>query len=155
MAIAAQALIATHLGAGDDERARAVGERLITLGLYIGIALGVLLFVSAPALAGLFTGSAAVAALATQLLIWVALLQPLGAVAFTLDGILIGASDTGFLAVAMVGATAVFVGTMFVLHGADAGVWSLVAGMSAWMTLRAATTLYRFQRGGWTGAARA
>lgn len=155
VAIAAQALIATHLGAGDDERARAVGERLITLGLYIGIALGVLLFVSAPALAGLFTGSAAVAALATQLLIWVALLQPLGAVAFTLDGILIGASDTGFLAVAMVGATAVFVGTMFVLHGADAGVWSLVAGMSAWMTLRAATTLYRFQRGGWTGAARA
>ena len=149
VAISAQALIATHLGAGEPGRARAVGERLISLGVYVGVALGVVLLVSAPLLAGLFTDAADVERLATQLLIWVALLQPLGAIAFTLDGILIGASDTGFLALAMVGATVVFVASMLLLYGVDAGVWSLVGGMSAWMLVRAVTTVGRFRGTGW------
>lgn len=149
VAIAAQALIATHLGAGEPQRARAVGERLISLGVYVGVALGIALFVMAPFLAGLFTDAAQVERLATQLLVWVALLQPLGAIAFTLDGILIGASDTGFLAIAMVGATVVFVASMLLLYGADVGVWSLVAGMSAWMLVRAVTTVGRFRGSGW------
>ena len=152
VAIAAQALVATHLGAGEPARARAVGKRLIGLGLYVGAGLGVALFVLAPLLGGLFTDAHEVERLATQLLIWVALLQPIGAVAFTLDGILIGASDTGFLAIAMVGATAVFVGSMLLLYGAEAGVWSLVAGMSTWMLVRAATTVMRFRGTAWMHA---
>jgi putative MATE family efflux protein len=153
VAIAAQALVATHLGAGERDRARAVGRRLIGLGLYVGTALGILLFVAAPLLGGLFTGSNEVERLATQLLIWIALLQPVGAIAFTLDGILIGASDTGFLALAMVGATVVFVASMFLLYDADAGVWSLVIGMSMWMFVRAASTAMRFRGTGWMEAA--
>ncbi|MDP9068725.1 MAG: MATE family efflux transporter [Actinomycetota bacterium] len=151
VAIAAQALVATQLGAGDESRARAVGQRLIGLGLYVGSALGLLLFIAASPLGGVFTEAPDVAPLATQLLIWLALLQPLGAVAFTLDGILIGASDTGFLALAMVGSSAVFVASMLALHRADAGVWSLVVGMSLWIALRAGTGLYRFRGPGWTG----
>ena len=152
VAIAAQALIATHLGAGEPQRARAVGERLISLGVYVGVALGAILIVLSSFLAGLFTDAAEVETLATQLLIWVALLQPVGAIAFTLDGILIGASDTGFLAVAMVGATFVFVASMLVLYDADAGVWSLVGGMSAWMIVRGVTTVARFRGTGWAQA---
>ena len=38
-----------------------------------------------------------------------ALMQPIGALVFALDGILIGAGDTRFLALAMVGAAAVFI----------------------------------------------
>jgi MATE family multidrug resistance protein len=153
VAIAAQALIATHLGAGERRRARAVGERLIGLGIYVGVALGFVLFVTAPLLGGLFTDSPEVERLATQLLVWVALLQPVGAVAFTLDGILIGASDTAFLAVAMVGATAVFVGSALLLYGAQAGVASLVIGMSIWMLVRAVSTVLRFRGAAWLGAA--
>lgn len=153
VAIAAQALVATHLGAGERDRARAVGERLIGLGLYVGTALGALLFLAAPVLGGLFTGSSEVERLATHLLIWIALLQPVGAIAFTLDGILIGASDTGFLALAMVGATVVFVASMFLLYDAEAGVWSLVIGMSAWMCARAVSTMMRFRGTAWTEAA--
>ena len=149
VAIAAQALIATHLGAGELGRARAVGERLISLGVYVGVALGVALLLLAPVLAGLFTEAPEVEALATQLLVWIALLQPVGAIAFTLDGILIGASDTGFLAIAMVGATVVFVASMLLLYGANAGVWSLVAGMSGWMLVRAVTTVGRFRGTAW------
>ena len=152
VAIAAQALVATHLGAGERDRARAVGERLIGLGLYVGAGLGMALFVLAPLLGGLFTDAPEVERLATRLLLWVALLQPLGAVAFTLDGILIGASDTGFLAIAMVGATAVFVGSMLLLYGVQAGAWSLVAGMSAWMVVRAASTFLRFRGSAWMHA---
>lgn len=153
VAIAAQALVATHLGAGEGARARAVGERLVGLGVYVGAALGVVLFLAAPLLGGLFTQAAEVEELATQLLIWVALLQPVGAIAFTLDGILIGASDTGFLAVAMVGATVVFVGSMLLLYGSQAGIWSLIIGMSAWMTVRAASTVLRFRGTRWLEAA--
>jgi MATE family multidrug resistance protein len=152
LAIAAQALVATHLGEGNPLQARAVGKRLLALSLYVGLGLGVALFLGAEALGGVFTESADVARLAKQLLIWIALLQPLGAFAFTLDGILIGASDTGFLALAMLGATAVFVGAMLALYGADAGVWSLVVGMTCWMGLRAASTFARFRGSAWTRA---
>jgi MATE family multidrug resistance protein len=149
LAIAAQALVATYLGAGDAGRARVVGQRLLALGLYVGVGLGVALLLGADALGGVFTESAEVARLATQLLIWIALLQPLGAFAFTLDGILIGASDTGFLALAMVGATTVFVGAMLLLYDADVGVWSLVVGMTCWMGLRVASTFARFRGAAW------
>lgn len=150
VAIAAQALVASHLGAGEVERAREVGRRLIALGIYLGMALMAMLLATAYPLAGVFTDSPAVSALATALLIWVALLQPVGAVAFTLDGILIGASDTGFLAIAMALSTAVFVAVMVVLYGVGLGISGLVTGMSIWMLLRAGTTWWRFRGNGWT-----
>lgn len=152
VAIAAQALVAVRLGAGETAAARFVGKRLIALGIYLGVALGILTLVAAPPLIGLFTESTQVESLATGLLIWLALLQPLGGLAFTLDGILIGASDTGFLALAMLGSTVVFVGTTLVLFGLGAGVWSLVIGTSAWMTMRGLTTFARFRRELWTGS---
>ncbi len=151
VAIAAQALVAVRLGAGETPAARLVGERLIALGIYLGVALGLVTLVGARPLSGLFTESAQVGSLAAGLLIWLALLQPLGGLAFTLDGILIGASDTGFLALAMLGSTVVFVGTTLVLFGLGAGVWSLVIGTSAWMAMRGLTTFVRFRRELWTG----
>lgn len=152
IAIAAQAMVASHLGAGDPERARQVSRRLIVLGMYLGVALMLALALLAYPLAGLFSDAPRVVTLAGQLLVWVALLQPVGAVAFTLDGILIGASDTGFLAIAMAASTAVFVAAMLVLYGLDAGIWGVVAAMTVWMVLRAGTTWWRFRGTGWTKA---
>ena len=150
LAIAAQALVATHLGARRPERARAVSVRLISLGMYLGAAFTAVLLASAFPLARVFTDSSAVAVLGGQLLIWMALLQPLGALAFTLDGILIGASDTRFLAVAMAAVTGVFVAVMLGLHAAGAGIWGVAAGMTVWMALRGATTLLRFRGSRWS-----
>ena len=152
IAIAAQAMVASHLGASDPARARDVARRLIVLGMYLGVVLMLGLAALAYPLAEVFTDSAPVVSLAAQLLIWVALLQPIGALAFTLDGILIGASDTGFLAIAMAVSTAVFVAVMLVLYGLDVGVWGLVAAMTVWMVLRAGTTWWRFRGSGWTRA---
>jgi putative MATE family efflux protein len=130
VAIAAQTLVASRLGVADEERARAIGGRLLALGAYVGIALALILGLAAPFLAQLFTDSERVASLATGLLIWIGFLQPIGAIAFTLDGILIGASDTGFLALAMVGVTAVFVVVMLLLYGAGVGLWGLASAMT-------------------------
>lgn len=152
VAIAAQALVATELGAGRPARARAVSRRLIALGLYVGVGLGALLVLTASPVARLFSDSEQVRSLATGLLVWMGLLQPVGALAFTLDGILIGASDTGFLAFAMAGATAAFVALMLLLHGLDAGVATLVVSMTVWILARAAITLVRFRGERWTVA---
>ena len=152
LAIAAQALVATHLGAGRPDQARAVSVRLIALGMYLGVAFTAALLLLAFPLARLFTNSAEVAALGGQLLIWMALLQPLGALAFTLDGILIGASDTRFLAWAMASVTAVFVVVMLGLRSVGLGIWGVAAGMTIWMALRGVTTLQRFRGPHWATA---
>lgn len=152
LAIAAQALVATHLGAGRPERARAVSVRLISLGIYLGLAFTAVLLLLAFPLAGLFTDSARVALLGGQLLIWMALLQPIGALAFTLDGILIGASDTRFLAAAMAGVTVVFVVVMLGLRASGLGIWGVAAGMTVWMALRGLTTWGRFRGPHWATA---
>ena len=52
---------------------------------------------------------------------WVAVLQPVNAVAFVLDGVLIGAGDMRFLAWAMAGAAAVFVPPAAAVRVLDAG----------------------------------
>lgn len=150
LAIAAQALVATHLGARRSERARAVSVRLISLAMYLGAAFTIVLLAVAFPLARLFTDSAEVVALGGRLLIWMALLQPLGALAFTLDGILIGASDTRFLAAAMAAVTIVFLAVMLGLRAAGVGIWGVVAGMTIWMVLRGITTLWRFRGPAWT-----
>ncbi|HJR45657.1 MAG TPA: MATE family efflux transporter [Actinomycetota bacterium] len=152
VAIAAQALVATELGAGDPGRAGDLARRLIALGVYVGVGLGILLALLSSPLAALFSESEQVRSLAAGLLLWLALVQPLGAIAFTLDGILIGASDTGFLALAMAGATIAFVGLMLVLYGSHSGVVTLIVPMTVWMALRAATTLIRFRGGRWAAA---
>jgi Na+-driven multidrug efflux pump len=54
--------------------------------------------VAAPWFPAVFSGDHAVQDLGTQVLLVVAVLQPLAAVVFVLDGVLIGAGDGAFLA---------------------------------------------------------
>ena len=62
-----------------------------------------------PLLALVFTRDAAVRDELRPVLVAVALMQPLGGAVFVLDGILIGAGDVRYLALAMAGATLCFV----------------------------------------------
>ena len=57
----------------------------------------------------LFSNDPAVISLVALLFIHVALWQPIAGIVFALDGILIGAGDLRFLAIAMVAATAVLI----------------------------------------------
>ena len=109
IAIAGQALVGRALGAGDGEGAKGAGRRMIEWGVVAGVAVGALVFALSGHLPGLFSDDAAVVDLTAFVLVWVALLQPVNAVAFVLDGILIGAGDMRFLAWAMAAAAAAFV----------------------------------------------
>jgi putative MATE family efflux protein len=149
LAIAGQALVGRHLGGMRPDRAFEVGRRLITLGVALGVVLLLGVFVGARWLPHAFTEDGRVVVVAGSLLLWVALVQPLSAVAFTFDGILIGASDTRFLALAMVASSAIYAAGSALALGIDAGVQGLAIATTVWLAVRSLTTGVRFARGRW------
>jgi putative MATE family efflux protein len=149
IAIAGQALVGRALGAGDGEGAKGAGRRMIEWGVVAGVAVGVLVFALSGHLPGLFSDDAAVVDLTAFVLLWVAALQPVNAVAFVLDGILIGAGDMRFLAWAMAAAAAVFVPAAAAVAVVDAGIGWLWAALGLLMVTRAGVLLARFAGDRW------
>jgi len=101
-----------------------------------------------------FTGEPAVIERARALWPLFALMQPVGAAVFALDGILIGASDTRFLKWSMVAAFACFAPlalAALVLHLGVVGVW---IALNVLMAVRLVTCGARFLGRRWavTGA---
>lgn len=156
VAIAGQAIVGRSLGAGNGDDARRAGRRMIEWGVALGCGLGLLLLLLRPLLPHLFTNDEQVIVLAQFLLVWVAVLQPLNAVAFVLDGVLIGAGDMRFLAWAMLGAAVVFVPAALAVNALDLGIGWLWAAIALLMATRAAALLWRFRSDAWvvTGATR-
>lgn len=145
IAIAAQALVGRDLGAGAPDRARAASRRMIELGVAAGVVIGLVVAVSAPWFPDLFTDDRAVVDLAAQVLLVVALLQPLAAVVFVLDGVLIGAGDQRYLALAMVVASfGVFVPLAGLVAATGGGLLALWAAIAAWMLARGVGMVGRF-----------
>ena len=149
IAIAGQALVGKYLGAGDLARARAVGARLMTWGVAVGIVLMLALLALREPVAAVFTDDARIVGASVGLLAWLALTQPLSAAAFTLDGILIGASDTRYLAFAMVGCSLLYMALAVTALGFEWGTAGLAAGATAWLATRTVTTLARFRGQRW------
>ncbi|MCU0267742.1 MAG: MATE family efflux transporter [Acidimicrobiales bacterium] len=156
IAIAGQSLIGHFLGADSVSDARAAGRRMLEWGVVAGIAAGVVLGSLHEVLPHLFTDDADVVAVAATLLVVAAVMQPVNALVFVLDGLLIGAGDLAFLAVAMVGAAAVFVAGAALVLTADLGIYALWAALGVFMVARLAGLLGRWWSGRWavTGAVR-
>ncbi|HEV2755598.1 MAG TPA: MATE family efflux transporter [Actinomycetota bacterium] len=152
VAIAAQALVGNRLGAGRPAEAAAVARRLIAWGIGLGVVLLLVLVPLARPLASAFTDDAAVVDAAARLLLWIGLLQPVSAYAFTLDGILMGASDMRYLAGAMAVCSAFFVPLALVSVAADWGTGGLASGLAVWLVLRSLLTGWRFGSGRWRAA---
>lgn len=100
LAIAAQALIGKELGASRRDSARRMVRVMVWWGLGFGVLTGALLALFAPFGSGLFTPDAGVAASITAALLIMALAQPLAGYVFVLDGVLMGAGDVKYLAMA-------------------------------------------------------
>ncbi|MGH8974741.1 MAG: MATE family efflux transporter [Acidimicrobiia bacterium] len=149
LAIAAQPLIGRLLGAGRADEARAVSERLLAWGVLAGVGLGVAVAALRPVLPGIFTDDSRVEALTGDVLWIVALLQPLNAVVFVLDGILIGAHDLRYLARAMLVSLAVFVPLALAVRGLDLSLLALWGALGVFMAVRLATMTARFVGAGW------
>jgi Na+-driven multidrug efflux pump len=111
----------------------------------------VLLPAGAP-LAAAFSDDSEVVAATASLLLWLALVQPLAAAAFTLDGILIGASDMAFLARSMAGCSLLFAAVALLALGAGWGGAGLAAGATVWLLGRSVWTGARFFSGHWAPA---
>ncbi len=149
VAIAGQAMIGRYLGADEPDQARAAGRRMIEWGLASGLAATVVLLAARPWLPLVFSSDEAVLSLAGFLMLHLAFLQPVNGVVFALDGVLIGAGDMRFLAVAMAGAAAVFVPLAMWVMAADAGIGWLWGAMWALMAARLVALLWRFAGSRW------
>jgi putative MATE family efflux protein len=157
IAIAGQAMVGRYLGASDAHQARVAARRMIEWGIAVGVGFAFVLAVARPALVPLFTDDAGVHHLAMQVLWIVALVQPLSAVVFVLDGILIGAGDQRYLAGAMLASTLLaFVPAVVLVTLLDGGLLWLWAAIAWWIGARGATVAWRFAGTGWqvTGATR-
>jgi Na+-driven multidrug efflux pump len=143
-------MIGRLLGAGSADAARAAASRMVQWGLGAGVAFAVVVLGLRPLLVPLFTDDGGVASLALRVLLVVAVLQPVNAVVFVLDGVLIGAGDLRYLAKAMASSgLVVFVpAALVVLHFR----WSLVAlwgAFSLLMVARLVGNVSRFAGSGW------
>ena len=105
VAIAAQNLIAARM-VSDRGAARRLSRRMLAWGLVWGVLLAMLFWLLRDFLPGWFTSDRSVIVMAASLMPIVAISQPLNSVVFVLDGIMIGAADFKFLALAMAGASA-------------------------------------------------
>ena len=156
IAIAGQSMIGRFLGADDEAQARAAGRRMLAWGVAAGAAMGLLVAALHGLLPGIFTDDPEVAAVAATLLLWVAVLQPVNAVVFVLDGLLIGAGDLGYLAIAMVIGLAVFAPAAGAVLATGAGITWLWAAIALFMVSRLVTLGVRWRGTAWavTGATR-
>ena len=95
IAIAAQAIVGRYLGAGDPDATRRSSRRMLEWGVVTGCGAAVVV-ARAPAARSraLFTDDTAVRDQLLGVLWVVALMQPIAAIVFVLDGILIGAGDS-------------------------------------------------------------
>ena len=121
LAIAAQNLVAVNLSR-DPPAARRLSNRMLLWGVAWGSLIGVVFWTLGDTLPGWFTNDPSVVVLAASLMPFVALSQPLNSVVFVLDGIMIGAADFRFLAVAMVGAS-LLTCALLVVGGSLAEIW--------------------------------
>jgi len=149
IAIAGQVIVGRRLGAGDGPGARAIAQRMIELSLLGGVVLGAILFALRDVLPRVFTDDPRVLGRAAVLWPLLCLLQVVGAVAYALDGILLGAGETTYLAKSMIVSGAAYVAvavTALLLHWGLAGVWS---GFIVLMVVRDLTCGARFRGERW------
>ena len=145
IAIAGQVIVGRALGGGDAEAAFAAARRMIELSLAAGLVIGGVLLALADVIPRAFTSDPAVIDQAHDLWPLFCVLWPVAAVVFALDGILIGAGDTGYLAAAMLVAFVVFL-PLVLTADTVAGVW---VALDVLMLARLATLGGRFARRRW------
>ena len=160
LAIAGQAITGKALGAGDIKGLRAATATMVRWGVWFGVILTVVIVALHRVIPrGFSTDPEVQAALAAALLI-VAAGQPVAGIAFVLDGVLIGAGDARWLALAQTGFLLAFLPMVWILKssgvaGTPGLVWLWVA-FGAFMAIRAAGLHWRARGEDWlvTGAAR-
>jgi putative MATE family efflux protein len=154
LAIAAQALIGKSLGAGDVHEVRHVLGRTVAWGLWFGVIVGFVVGGLSGVLGFLFTGDAAASALIQPALLVLAVAQPVCSIVFVLDGVLIGAGDGRYLALAGLINLVVYAPALVLVavfgSGAAGLAWLSVAFFGVYMLARLGTLGFRVRGAAWT-----
>ncbi|MGW2278351.1 MATE family efflux transporter [Streptomyces sp. NPDC001770] len=156
IAIAGQAIIGRYLGADDAKGAREACRRMVEWGLAAGVVLGALIVLARPLFIPLFTSDPSVRNTLLPALLVVAVSQPIAGVVFILDGVLMGAGDGRYLALAMLVTLAVFAPVALLIPTLGGGLTALWWAMDLMMAVRLITLWLRARSGRWvvTGATR-
>jgi putative MATE family efflux protein len=149
IAIAGQVIVGRRLGAGDGEGARAAAQRMIELSVAGGVVLGIVLMALEGVIPRAFTSDPRVIERAQAFWPLFAAMQPIGAAVFALDGILLGAGETSYLAWSMLASSAVYVALAALSLGLGWGIVGVWAGFDVLMLVRLATCGARFRSGRW------
>jgi len=149
--LAAATLVAQSLGAGKKEMAKDFAKKVLTYGIALMSATGVLLFVAAPQLMSFFTNDPAVIALGAKVLRIEAFAQPFFAMSIVIGGILRGAGDTKWPFInSLIGMWVVRLLPAYILityFGGDLLIaWSC---MVADLFVRGLLNFYRYKKGPW------
>jgi Na+-driven multidrug efflux pump len=145
-AVPAQVFVSAALGAGDPDTARLTGRRTLRLGLAAGVALGVVTAALAPVAPALFTADPAVRHAAMTGLLCAAPTQPLAALAFVLDGLILGIADYAAMRRAMLLAILAFAPVAaLTLRFPWLGLPGIWAALGLWLAARSALLGYRWR----------
>jgi len=147
LAVPLYSLVASELGAGRPDEADRVGRVSTRLSLWAALVLAVVLLALTPLLPALFTTDAAVRSRLIGALLVLVVMQFPGAIAFALDGALIGAHDRVWLARQAIRNIVAFlplaVATLLWPRLGLAGLWG---AQLCWMTMRATVNWRRWVR---------
>jgi putative MATE family efflux protein len=147
LAVPAQVYVSSCLGAGDRPGAHRVGRRTLHLGLAAGTGLAAVTAALALWVPALFTSDAAVRRAAVVALLVAALTQPMAALAFVLDGLILGLSDYVAMRRAMILALLAYApvaALVLAFHRLGLpGVW---AALGLWLAARAALLARRWHQ---------
>ncbi|KAF2413198.1 MATE family efflux transporter [Microbacterium sp. B35-04] len=154
LAIAAQALIGKGLGAEDRGLVHRVLGRTVAWGTWFGVITGAVIGALSGVIGLLFTGDPGIATLVQPALIVLAIAQPVCGIVFVLDGVLIGAGDAKYLAIAGVLNLVPYLPALVLVAvlqpvGAAGLAWLAVAFFGVYMLARLATLGWRVRGAAW------
>lgn len=136
--------------------ARTATRRMTGWGAVYGVVFGLVLLAARPFLPAVFAATPGVAHLLLAVLLVAAVQQPVAGVVFVLDGVLIGAGDQNYLALAGLATTAVFAAAAACVHVLGGGLIALWLAYSLWLLARFVSLTLRARGSAWlvTGAVR-
>jgi putative MATE family efflux protein len=149
IAIAGQALVGRYLGGGDVSGAREATRRMIEWSIGMGVVAGLLLLAGRGPLAAVFTEDPQVRHLLRGVFVVLAVMQPVAGWVFALDGVLIGAGDMRYIALAQVVTVIAFVPLAAAVLAFDLGLTGLWWALAGWVLVRLLVMAWRQRGDGW------
>ena len=155
LAIAAQAMIGKSLGSGDLEQVHRVLRRTVAWGAWFGVIVGAAIAALSGVIGVVFTGDAEIGALVQPAFLVLAVAQPVAGIVFVLDGVLMGADDARYLAIAGLLNLVPFLPALWIIaatgvDGSPGLVWLAVAFFGIYLLARLGTLGWRVRTDTWT-----